>query len=212
MDAGKLIYGRLSGDGTISGYLGSRIFPAFIPEGTAFPAMSYAFEQQLPSNTKDGPSTVDNLSLSLVVYHDDYAEAQAIAERSRTLLDYFSGTEDGVAVDRIAFSNQSDDSFVSGFQFVVLAQSYNVRLLRSPGAVAGGTLPSTYTRYEQQFTGVVGNAVTITENSGILPSNSALVDVYLNGVHTTEWIKSGSVITLSFTVSPDDHVVVKFWA
>lgn len=130
MDVGKLIYNILVNDATVTGIVNTRIFPGFVPQDTQFPALTYAFDSQLPSKTKDGGSKLDVLDLSIVIYHEDYTQAQALADRCRALLDYYAATAQGVTVDKITFDNQTDNSYVSQYEFVVLTQSYNVRLRR----------------------------------------------------------------------------------
>lgn len=71
--------------------------------------------------------------------------------------------------------------------------------------------PSDERVYSQAFTGVTGDAVTVTENNGELPSSSAQVAVFVNGQYTEQWTKSGATITFSITIDSADTVLVKFW-
>jgi len=130
MDVGKVIYSLLTSDATFTSYVGTRLYPGFVPQDTQFPAVVYSFDNQQPSNTKDGVSTDDNPTLNIDIYHESYSSAQAIAERIRTLLDYYTGTNSGVTIDRISFASQADNSYVSEYQFTVLSQAYNVRYKR----------------------------------------------------------------------------------
>jgi len=130
MDAGKLIYNLLVNDAQLVSLINTRIYPGFVPQDTQFPALTYAFDSQLPTKSKDGDAGLDVLDMSLVVYHEDYSVAQAVADRCRALLNYYAGTSQGVTVDGITFENQTDNSYVSQYEFVVLTQSYNIRLRR----------------------------------------------------------------------------------
>lgn len=130
MDVGKLIYNLLVNDAELVSLINTRVFPGFIPQDTQFPALTYAFDSQFPTKSKDGNAGLDVLDMSLVIYHEDYSAAQAVAERCRALLDYYGGVSQGVEVDKVTFENQTDNSYVSQYEFVVLTQSYNIRLRR----------------------------------------------------------------------------------
>lgn len=130
MDAGKLIYNLLVNDAQLVSIVNTRIFPGFVPQDTQFPALTYAFDSQLPTKSKDGDAGLDVLDMSIVVFHENYSEAQAVAERCRAILNYYAGTSNGVTVDKITFENQTDNSYVSQYEFVVLTQSYTIRLRR----------------------------------------------------------------------------------
>lgn len=72
---------------------------------------------------------------------------------------------------------------------------------------------SAINRYVQRFTSPTAT-LTITENSGILPANSNLIDVFYNGVLLTETIDynvSGSDINLTFTPKSSASILVKFF-
>lgn len=71
------------------------------------------------------------------------------------------------------------------------------------------TLADGSTVYRQTFTNVTNNSITITENSGTLPVNSAAIDVEVNGLHTTDYTIAGSVITFPYTLA-GDLVTVSF--
>ncbi|MCB0583216.1 MAG: DUF3168 domain-containing protein [Phaeodactylibacter sp.] len=130
MDAGKLVYSILANDATLTAIVNTRIYPGFVPQDTQFPAITYAFDSQFPTKSKDGDAGLDVLDMSLVIYHENYEQAQAAAERCRALLNYYSGTAQGVTVDKITMENQADNSYVSQYEFVVLTQSYKIRLRR----------------------------------------------------------------------------------
>lgn len=67
-------------------------------------------------------------------------------------------------------------------------------------------------RYVQKFDNPASATLTVTENSGTLPSDTNLIDVFYNGVllsETDDYSISGSDIVLTFT--PKRRVIVKFW-
>ena len=67
-------------------------------------------------------------------------------------------------------------------------------------------------RYVQKFDNPASATLTVTENSGTLPSDTNLIDVFYNGVllsETDDYSISGSDIVLTFM--PKRRVIVKFW-
>lgn len=130
MDAGKAIYNMLINDAGVVSKIGTRVYPGFVPQDTQFPALTYSFTVQSPSGTKDGVSKLDVLNLLVTIYHEDETSAQDLADAVRSVLDFYKGTQNGVTFNRITFTNQTNNSFESEYQFVVLTQDYNVRMLR----------------------------------------------------------------------------------
>ena len=130
MNLGKLTYSLLSGDATIAGFVGTKIFPVQVPQDTGFPAIVYQHDSQVPTNIKDGPSPLDVVGLVVTIYADNYSDAQDIATSVRRILDHFQGTVEGVTVDKISFAGQEDNDFVEDYGFQVISQSYQARLKR----------------------------------------------------------------------------------
>ena len=112
MNIGKLIYFKLSTDSTISGYVGTRIFPsAYINDSSnhQVPYITYQKVSQDPNNTKNNASEYDYFVYQINVIHDKYSETVEIAEKIRDILDYFGGeTIEQVNVDKIFFESSSD--------------------------------------------------------------------------------------------------------
>jgi len=86
--------------------------------------------------------------------------------------------------------------------FVTLGTGEFVTNIRQGGAA----------RYVQKFDNPASATLTVTENSGTLPGDTNLIDVFYNGVllsETDDYSISGSDIVLTFT--PKRRVIVKFW-
>lgn len=132
MDAGKIIYGRLSADATITGHVGTKIFPVAIPQNTNFPAIVYAIETTFPSDEKDGPSKLDENTVAVRIFTGTYATSVAIAERVRVLLDRFTGTVAGVTTDGIKLISQDASQFDKDLEFFVVELGFSVRIKRTP--------------------------------------------------------------------------------
>lgn len=70
------------------------------------------------------------------------------------------------------------------------------------------TLADGSTAFAQTFTNVTTNSVTVTENGGTLPADAA-IDVYIQGLFTTDWTKTGSDIVFPYNLA-GDTVEVQF--
>ena len=87
----------------------------------------------------------------------------------------------------------------------------------SSGGGSGGTgggVTTILTRfYAESFTGgdFSANAFTVTVNGGVLPTDSAQIMVFYNGVLTSEWTHTGSVITMSFQIYFSDVINIHFF-
>lgn len=72
----------------------------------------------------------------------------------------------------------------------------------------------TITRYSQTFVSTGVQALTVTANSGNLPSNTAQIEVYYGATRifeTDDWTVSGSVITLVWKPETGVKIRVFFW-
>ena len=86
-------------------------------------------------------------------------------------------------------------------------------LLSNKEIVKNGTMGASSIKekwYNQNFTNVTGSAVTVTVNSGVLPSINSHLFVYVNGVHQDSgWYVEGSQIKFTWPLENND-VAVKF--
>ncbi len=64
---GKLIYSRLSTDGEILAYVGSKIYPDIVPQNVQYPFVVYTIVNSLPVDFKDGQSNLEEITLQVDV-------------------------------------------------------------------------------------------------------------------------------------------------
>lgn len=75
---------HLQGDGTISGLVGDRVFPALVPQGKALPAVTYQQIGGLPMTDLSGADgALINYRIQVNSWADGYMAAQALAEAVR---------------------------------------------------------------------------------------------------------------------------------
>jgi len=101
---GKLIYSRLSTDGAILAYVGSKIYPDIVPQNVQYPFVVYTITNNTPVVYKDGQSNLDEIEIQIDVYTQNYDDTQDLANLIRNRLDRFVGTVEGVEVQSIKYT------------------------------------------------------------------------------------------------------------
>jgi hypothetical protein len=101
---GKLIYSRLSTDGAILAYVGSKIYPDIVPQNVQYPFVVYTITNSTPVDYKDGQSNLEEIELQIDVYTQNYDDTQDLANLIRNRLDRFVGTIEGVEVQSIKYT------------------------------------------------------------------------------------------------------------
>ena len=108
---GKLIYSRLSTDGYITAYIGTKIYPDITPQNVQYPFVVYTITNSLPVDYKDGQSNLEEITLQVDVYTQSYDETQDLANLIRNRLDRFTGTVEGVEVQTIKYVSSDSQVF-----------------------------------------------------------------------------------------------------
>ena len=108
---GKLIYSRLSTDGYITAYIGTKIYPDITPQNVQYPFVVYTITNSLPVDYKDGQSNLEEITLQLDVYTQSYDDTQDLANLIRNRLDRFTGTVEGVEVQTIKYVSSDSQVF-----------------------------------------------------------------------------------------------------
>jgi hypothetical protein len=108
---GKLIYSRLSTDGSITAYVGTKIYPDITPQNVQYPFVVYTIVNSLPVDFKDGQSNLEEITLQIDVYTQSYDDTQDLANLIRNRLDRFTGTVEGIDVQTIKYMSSDSQVF-----------------------------------------------------------------------------------------------------
>lgn len=108
---GKLIYNRLSTDGDILAYVGTKIYPDIVPQNVQYPFVVYTIVNSLPVDFKDGQSNLEEITLQVDVYTQNYDDTQELSNLIRNRLDRFVGTVQGVEVQTIKYVSSDSQVF-----------------------------------------------------------------------------------------------------
>lgn len=115
-NTGDMIYTKLSGDGTISASVGTRISPQWVQENSALPYISYTLVSGNPIMVKNEDSFQDKELWQITVFDDVYDTAKTLAARARIVLEGFSGTSASVVVKNIVYEGSFEASDGKVFQ------------------------------------------------------------------------------------------------
>lgn len=131
MSAGKAIFYILSNHVGTAALVDARIYPDMATQKAAYPFIVYSVTATRPTDTKDGSSVLDEVSVSVMCYASTYTASQDIAEQVRTALDRTTGTYSGVAVDSIRFDDQRSAEMEIDKHVFITEQAYTARIVRS---------------------------------------------------------------------------------
>ena len=118
---GKCIYTLLSGDTTVHGYVGLKIYPLVIPEAQTLPCIVY-------ERHGDGEITKDHMGIKntiveITILSEDYTESINIAQAVEDRLGFYQGTVNGVNIVDIRLFNVnesfSENAFIQKIDFIV---------------------------------------------------------------------------------------------
>ncbi len=123
---GKAIYSLLSGDGTVTGLVGTKIYPAQLPDDKSHPSIVYRIDNVDPVHTKDGTVKLDIVRSSLDIYSSTYDEANQIADAARDAMNDQNGTIGGLTISDITIESAGDANWDIELQVFHLVQTYNI--------------------------------------------------------------------------------------
>lgn len=125
MNEGKAIYTILTEDAGVSAVVGNKVYPQIAAQGAAFPFVVYVLQDNSPSDTKSGVSTLDEIRYDIVAAAETYASLSSLTERIRLALDRYTGTVSGIVVDSIQFidldvdNDPATETYVSSSEYIL---------------------------------------------------------------------------------------------
>lgn len=128
MNPGTAIRNLLVNDADVGAIIGDRIHPGIAPENVPYPLAIYSELTQSFDESKDGPIPTGNHSFEVHIYSYEYPQCQRIATAIKAALDWYTGTVNTVAINRIRFVDQSDDPFQSEKELFHITQEYQIRV------------------------------------------------------------------------------------
>jgi len=109
MSASKALRARLIDDATMSGYVGTRIYPGRAPQKPVMPYIVYHRISTIRSATLDAGNTkVPEVRMQCDVIATTQSEVETIMNQMRIVMDNFRGTSAGVTILGVSVSDEQD--------------------------------------------------------------------------------------------------------
>ena len=127
---GKVIYGRLTTDTTITNICGLNIFPDIAPQNVQYPFMVYTIINSLPVDFKDGQSNLEEITVQIDIYTNNYETTQTLGNNVRNRLDRFVGTVNSVSVQTIKYMSSSSQVYNADLNVYWISIDFMVKMKR----------------------------------------------------------------------------------
>ena len=127
---GKVIYGRLTTDAAVTGICGLNIFPDIAPQNVQSPFMVYTIINSLPVDFKDGQSNLEEITLQIDVYTNNYETTQTLANNVRNRLDRFVGTVNSISVQTIRYMSSDSQVYNADLNVYWMSMDFMAKMKR----------------------------------------------------------------------------------
>lgn len=133
---GKAIYHILTSNATVTGYVGTRIFPVIVPQTTERPCIAFRIVSNDPHETKQMVSKIDRMRFDLSIFTEEYDKPgyppiYEIADAVRDALDKVTeDTYNGVTIGEMIFENERE-GYEEAHESFVRTQTYGVFVAKS---------------------------------------------------------------------------------
>lgn len=114
MKIGQYIYAKLAATAGVTALVSTRIYPVFIPEDAAFPAIVFTADNAPTDNQKDRKSDHDTATVTLTYWAevkqgaDAYATLDSIDLAVRNAFDFVTGSAGDVTVEACKYQSSVD--------------------------------------------------------------------------------------------------------
>jgi hypothetical protein len=127
---GKVIYGRLSTDTTVTNICGLSIYPDIAPQNVQYPFIVYTITNSTPVDYKDGQSNLEQINLQVDIYTNNYDTTQTLANNVRNRLDRFVGTVNGVSVQTINYVSSDSQVYNADLNVYWMSVDFMAKMKR----------------------------------------------------------------------------------
>ena len=127
---GKVIYGRLSTDTTVTNICGLSIYPDIAPQNVQYPFIVYTITNSTPVDYKDGQSNLEEINLQIDIYTNNYDTTQTLANNVRNRLDRFVGTVNGVSVQTINYVSSDSQVYNADLNVYWMSVDFMAKMKR----------------------------------------------------------------------------------
>ena len=86
------IINLIKGDGTVRGYVDTRVYPVHVAQDVLLPAVTVTITDNAPNHTKTATSSDDFVDLDVKVFARSALECWNVSNAIRAVLDNYNGT------------------------------------------------------------------------------------------------------------------------
>lgn len=155
---GKVIYNLLANSSEVTALVSTKIYPNIILDEKAVNYIVYQTNSTTPTDCKDGRSTLDVLSVDILVFASTLDLCNQISLAVRNTLDRYSGVNSGLTIDKIIFTGDNND-FDEESQIYFKSIQYDVRFKNIYSTLARPT------NFAAGYTGSTSINLTWTDNA-----------------------------------------------
>ena len=102
------LFSLLAADGSVIGYVATRIYPQELPQESALPALVYERTSLDHIRSNDGATGLATALYDLTSWAETFVAARGLADAARLALDGYSGTVGSVKIGFIILENEVD--------------------------------------------------------------------------------------------------------
>ncbi len=106
-NAEKALYAALTGDATLTGLVGTRIYPVIIPQETTMPAIRYTRISTASVSALTGDSGMEDARMQIDVIAESVSSARSVAEAVRGAIKRMRGTYASTDVRDVFLEDES---------------------------------------------------------------------------------------------------------
>lgn len=129
MNIAPAVYDLLRNDATVSGIVGTRIYPDQVPQNAPYPALVHYKTDVEQAAFKSGPTTNYKIRWQVDVYSEKYGQSADLAAAIKNVLDLYSGTVQSINIQKCYFQSQSDDTFIEELEAYATQISFLFRVV-----------------------------------------------------------------------------------
>jgi hypothetical protein len=126
MSVESAIRGKLVAASGVTNVVGQRIYPHFVPQGRAYPAITYFRVDTARVDSHDQAGGLFNSRFQIDLWGADPDVLFTLAEAVRAVLNGFRGTTGGVAFGAILLADERDGPYEPGAELFRRSQDYFV--------------------------------------------------------------------------------------
>lgn len=105
----QVIYDILTTDATVSGLVGTNVYPAIAPQATSLPYITYQQISSIPYRHLGGVSAFSKSQFQIDCWAATPLAAKTLGNAVQEALDAFHGSQSGIRIGEIALNDRRDN-------------------------------------------------------------------------------------------------------